>query len=76
MLRIAAINKVKFARRNALRARKKTEVPIIVRRHVAAMQRNNLPSLPFRKNGPAHNRYNRYNRPSLTPATATARRCG
>jgi hypothetical protein len=64
--RITAINKVKFALHNTLRVRKKTEIPIIVRRHVAEKQRTSLTSLPKRKKERPDSRYNQHKPPTLT----------
>ena len=48
MLRFAAINKMKFAPHNALRGLKKSQVLVIVYRHVAGVQRNSFTSLRIR----------------------------
>jgi hypothetical protein len=66
MLRTAATNKVNLACDNTLRVRKKIEVHIIVRRHVATKQRNSLPSWRIGKNSRPDSRYNRYNQRGLT----------
>ena len=74
MLRITAINKVKFAPHNALRARKKTEVPIIVCRHVASNATDQFDIVAFSQRlARPHNRYNRHNQPTLTTEPPSVR---
>lgn len=60
MLRIAAITKINFAPRNALRAKKISQVHSILYRQVAAMQRNSFTSLRIGTEEERRNRYNRY----------------
>jgi hypothetical protein len=64
MLRIAAITKINFAPRNALRAMKISQVLSILYRQVAAMQRNSFTSLRIGTEEQWRNRYNRYRVPS------------
>ena len=66
-------HKMKFAPHNTLRARRKTEVLVILCRHVAEKQRNSLTSLLFRKIGRPHSRYNRHNQPTLTAEPPSVR---
>jgi hypothetical protein len=60
MLRIAAITKINFAPRNALRANKISQVHSILHRQVAAVQRNSFTSLRIGTEEERRNRYNRY----------------
>jgi hypothetical protein len=60
MLRIAAITKINFAPRNALRAKKISQVHSILHRQVAAVQRNSFTSLQIGTEEERRIRYNRY----------------
>lgn len=60
MLRIAAITKINFAPPNALRAKKISQVHLILYRQVAAVQRNSFTSLRIGTDEEHRNRYNRY----------------
>ena len=51
---------MKFAPHNALRVTRKSQVPVIFCRQVAAVQRNSFTSLQFGTPAARRNRYNRY----------------